>query len=786
MRHTIIAMDIAGFGRRSEDYQSRLRGGLREAVQQAFGHCGLRWEECVHRDQGDGMLVLAPVDVENRRLVECLPNELAGRLREFNATTTEEGRIQLRVVLHSGEVEQDEDGPTGGALVLANRLLDSRKVKEALAGSRGNLVVVASSDFYRDVIASTPAANPGIYWKVRVSRKETSTDAWICLPDNQAARKAKRTGAPVPHIRLPRPKVRVSLSVLILLAVLAGGEVTGAFAAVPADVRCSQPVQLNVSVSAEQAVVISRLMPGFETWTRDDDGCAAVSVQVTTARSADLIAALGRGWEGEKDLQNVGPEPHVVLPDSSWEIDAAAAALSRNGLTSAVELRTRASIASSPLVLARPAPPGQAGPVDQPGTWQQVLEAAARARSASGGATVRRPSPTASGTGLAATVALYSAALSQDLTSTTLIAGDAPRRLHDVELSVAAAEDSDTMLCSLREQAQATPGRLPQLSVLVSEKAAADYNEGESLGERCPRESPANTPQLDVTYPAEGTVYLDHPFVSVDWHRGPRNPARQNMILLLYRYLHGSDAQSELRGAWFRDFRGRGATYRGAPSERPAKLPIDSVNVPAVFSSFEDARKSARVLFLVDVSAAMAEPFRDAGGTRLRAGTDAVDAMLQSIGHEDEVGAWRFAEGLGGDVDHQVLAPVSRRGAARTSRILPILGSTALPPRLFPTLQAAVAGLRAAGGPPEGTRDAVVVIADGSRKEEQSKLVDFLRSGIRVPVFLIAFGTQVCSSAQWSEIVRATNGDCEEVAGLADIDGVLNRVSSALWGEDRG
>jgi hypothetical protein len=253
----------------------------------------------------------------------------------------------------------------------------------------------------------------------------------------------------------------------------------------------------------------------------------------------------------------------------------------------------------------------------------------------------------------------------------------------------------------------------------------------------------------------------------------------------LYEYLKGPYAQRELRDEWFRDLSGRVGAFPGVPSERPAKLPIDSVDVPAVFRSFEDARRSARVLFLVDVSAAMAEPFRDAGGTRLRAGTDAVHTVLQSVGERDEVGAWEFAEGLGGAVDHRVLAPVSGVGQARVARRLDVLGTTIRPSRLFPALRAAVGSLRT-GGPREGVRDAVVVIADGSRKEEQSELVSFLRSGVRVPVFLIAFGTHVCTSTQWSEIVRATNGDCDEVASLADIDGVLNRVSSALWWQDRG
>jgi hypothetical protein len=367
MRHTIIAVDIAGFGTRSEEYQQILRDGLRRLVRQAFGHCGLRWKDCVHRDQGDGMLVLAPVDVENKRLVECLPHELAGRLREFNATAADEGRIRLRVVLHSGELGMDESGPTGEPLVIASRLLESQTLKDALAGSRGNLALITSLGFYHDVIEHWPAANPGIYRRVRVTNKETKTDAWICLPDDQALRDPPPAPQPVrpaqPRVRVVLPKVRLSLSVLTLTGLLVLGGVSGAFAAVPADAGCGEPVQVNVSVSAEKAVVIRKLMPSFEEWARDEDRCEAVSVQVTVARSADLIAALGRGWGDARDLQNVGPEPHVVLADSSWEIDAAAAALFRNELTRTVELRTLGPIAS----LAAGARPARAARVGRRG-----------------------------------------------------------------------------------------------------------------------------------------------------------------------------------------------------------------------------------------------------------------------------------------------------------------------------------------------------------------------------------------------------------------------------------
>ena len=147
MHHTIIAVDVEGFGARDDWHQHLVRDGLNAAVRQAFEHCGLSWGDCYHEDRGDGLIALAPTDASNRRIAECLPNELAARLREHNAGVDEAARIRMRVVVHFGEVERDEHGLSSRAVVHAFRLLDSRAVRTALAGSHGLLALITSAEF---------------------------------------------------------------------------------------------------------------------------------------------------------------------------------------------------------------------------------------------------------------------------------------------------------------------------------------------------------------------------------------------------------------------------------------------------------------------------------------------------------------------------------------------------------------------------------------------------------------------------------------------------------------
>ncbi len=793
---TIITVDLEASGRRDELHQQVIREGLYAAMRTTVDRCGVRWEECDRRDNGDGMVLIAPAGVDNSRLVHSLPHELAGQLRRHNAKHDIRGRIRLRVAVVDGEVGFDDEGPVGRPLVDAARLLDSKALRVALRKSHGTLALITSDNFYHHVVRNEPAANPDIYRKVKVAgkEKEETKTAWVCLPDDYAVPGRARPGPP-PRVAPTRHtwhrRARQSAMVLVLLLIALAFPTV--LATAPVHGSCGQPVQLNVNVSAEKAPVIRKLMPEFERSARSDTGsCKTVNVQVTVAASTGtVIAALGRSMTGQYDLRDMGPEPHVLLPDSSWEVAATTEKLNRSG-PSDISLRNRGSIASSPLVLADP---GAVGQDDPRRSWREVLEDAQRALPELGRARVQRPSPLTSGTGLTATIALYAAELGPNLDKRTLTTLDAPRRLHDVEWSITTGERSDTALCALRQRIT-TSGPSGADSVLVSEKAAADFNEGEALGEQCPRVGDA-APEVGITYPRDGTAYLDHPFVEVTWHKQPANKARQIMIGKLYDFLIDTAAQAELRRAHFRDRGGNIAPFTGAPSELPSRSSPLSVDTLAVLDAFGDARRSARVLFLFDTSTAMAEPFRGAGGTRLRAAADAIAETLQSVGEEDQIGVWDFADRHQDGVAHRVLVPLgSSSSTVEGTGRLPLardhlrdLRGTGAPGRVFEALGAALTSLRASARSTADTRDAIVLVADGSTVEpdDAEGLVDDLASAPQpIPVFVITFAADACASTEWRAVVESTSGECYQVASVADIQNGLNRVTTALWGEGVG
>lgn len=181
----ILVVDVERFGSPTRADPDRLvvREGLYRALPRALRSCGVSWSRCHVEDRGDGILLLAPPQLPKAPFVTSLPGELAKAVRQENARHSEPGHMRLRVALHAGEVSYDEHGVSAACINVAFRLLDAPALKSALAGSPGVLALAASTWFFDEVIRHSAAASPASYRPVRVTVKETSTVAWIALPD---------------------------------------------------------------------------------------------------------------------------------------------------------------------------------------------------------------------------------------------------------------------------------------------------------------------------------------------------------------------------------------------------------------------------------------------------------------------------------------------------------------------------------------------------------------------------------------------------------------------------
>ncbi|WP_344039909.1 substrate-binding domain-containing protein [Saccharothrix xinjiangensis] len=315
---------------------------------------------------------------------------------------------------------------------------------------------------------------------------------------------------------------------------------------------CATPVQLNVLTSAEKERVVTGVAVEFEKESREftPHGCKGVSVQVTTGGSAREAAdALSRGWQ-EPDHVPQGTEPHVWLPDASFEVAGVLAALEEGAR---LALDHRASIARSPVVLGASAELAER--IEEDGrefSWPSVSQA-------------RLVEPDASsGAGLAAVAALAHA----ELGGVALDAPDAPLRLRG-----AARRTTDAPPCE------------GDVALVASEKVVADREDCRLL------------------YPRGAGVALDHPFVVVERTDLPPNERRRRVVERFEEHLRSDEAQAAMRRAGFRAANGT----PGLVGDPRARVPDEEVGVPdgeALHRAWEAASRPVSVALAADEAGA--------------------------------------------------------------------------------------------------------------------------------------------------------------------------------------
>lgn len=186
---TIVVVDVARFTdpSRTMTHLRAVQEGLYEVLRTAFAEAGIDLEECQVDDRGDGALILIPPTISKSLLADQLPPRLVAGLLRYNAIHTDEAKVKLRVGLHSGEILLNHHGTISRAVNHAFRILEAAEAKVALASSRGVLALIASTHFFDEVIAQDAGTAPEAYRRIKVNVKQTSTEAWLRLPDGPVA-----------------------------------------------------------------------------------------------------------------------------------------------------------------------------------------------------------------------------------------------------------------------------------------------------------------------------------------------------------------------------------------------------------------------------------------------------------------------------------------------------------------------------------------------------------------------------------------------------------------------
>jgi Ca-activated chloride channel homolog len=437
----------------------------------------------------------------------------------------------------------------------------------------------------------------------------------------------------------------------------------------------------DLSVSPEKLDLLTRLAQDFN----DSDaevGGECVFARVQSKSSGGAAQLLATGWDEDRE----GPRPVIWSPAASTWGAVLNQRLADQG--DAAMTGDFTSFQLTPLVIAMPRPMAEAlGWPDEPLGFADILALsqdpagwAAHGHPEWGPFQLGKTNPNFSTSGLSALIAQAYAAngKTEDLSVEDLAKPSTDEFARQIESAV--VHYGDTTLTFLNNWYRADQRGNPYQyvsAVAVEEKSVIDYNSGNPDGVLQEGEEPRepNVPLVAI-YPEEGTLYSDNPLYVLDaeWVDDDEAAGAQKFV----DFVGEPENQEQILRFGFRP--GNPDVAVGAPIDASNGVDPDQpqtlLEVPEpevlvqLLDDWQDQRKPARVLLLVDISGSMSEVADpDTGATKLDLAKQATITALDEFNDDDEVGLWVFSTDLdtGDDPEGQYLelVPTGRIGDVR-------------------------------------------------------------------------------------------------------------------------
>ena len=548
-----------------------------------------------------------------------------------------------------------------------------------------------------------------------------------------------------------KPGRALILSIIAAFAVV-GIVATGVFLWVGGHLDPLFAVADSGCADSEQLVVIAdtSIAPALADIAEDFDAASETCVETTVKPqdSADTAAVLASG----------GIEADAWVPESGVWLDRMTATAASLGQTPP-KVEVGEPIASTPVVFAAAAT-NAAAIASEPVTWSRVL---------GGALPTILPDPEASSASLAGLLALRGHSSPDD-----------PR-----QFAGAMIELGKTIPASTSAAFGALAAATQPSVVITSEAQVAAYN----------LDDPAET--LVSAYPADGTVFVDYPFVRLpvrtdtgdDEGEGASadrvaESAAERADLLTAFAAAARGATDRLAVDGFRAGDGSGTLeVPGLAAEAPAAVAdLDSAAQLEILRAWAVLTLRSRMLAVIDVSGSMEEPAEN-GLRRIDIFQQAAIAAMEKFSGEVEMGVWVFSTTRNGDLDYEDLSPIAPLAdLAHKQEIAGIIQS--LPARLggatglYDTTLAAVQRVRESYDPAKV--NSVLLITDGRNEDENGIDLDTLLAELGkmddptkpVPVIMIGFGPDTDLAAM-QRIAQATKGAAYSASRPEDLSTVL-------------
>jgi Ca-activated chloride channel homolog len=561
-------------------------------------------------------------------------------------------------------------------------------------------------------------------------------------------------------------------------------------------------VTVDMAVSAEKIDLLTDLARIFNgsSDARVDGRC--IFVRPYSKASGGAMTLLSEGWPNP-DIE--GEPPVIWSPAASSWGAILNQLLAQQGQPPMAPPDSRPFMLT-PLLIAMPKPMADAlGYPANPIGYADIL---ALAKNPEGWGAVGHPewgpfrlgktNPNFSTSGLSALIAQYYAAVGKvrGLTSEDLAKPEVVEFSRGVESAV--VHYGDTTLTFLNNMARndARGTVLTYASaVAIEEVSLINYNRGNPDGVLEPGEvlEEPRVPLVGV-YPKEGTLFSDNPFIILDaeWVSEEQKAAARVFEDFVQR------PENQVRVLEFGFRPGNPEVPLGPPLV--AELGVDTaepqttleVPDPAVMvqilERWEEQRKAARVLLVIDVSGSMADRAApDTRDTKLDLAVQAAVRALDQFRGDDEVGLRIFSTNLGpgGDEDYIDLVPIAPMSRNRTELrrrlegLVPVAGTP-----LYTVTQVSFDELRETADPDK--INAVVLLTDGRNEDPRnSDLEGLLRAltfGLEgqqspVRVFTIGYGADA-DPGVLRRIAEATDAAAYDSSDPRTIDKVFTAVIS--------
>jgi hypothetical protein len=152
VRRLCIAFDLERYSAGTDAAQIEKQRAMAGMVREACDRGALERAHWLRQEQGDGELALLPPGIDEARVITSLWREFREGLHRYNRHANPAARLRMRVAVHEGVAYIADNGFAGTAINTVCRLRDCHAAKDALSGTDGDLVLIASDRIYRDVI----------------------------------------------------------------------------------------------------------------------------------------------------------------------------------------------------------------------------------------------------------------------------------------------------------------------------------------------------------------------------------------------------------------------------------------------------------------------------------------------------------------------------------------------------------------------------------------------------------------------------------------------------------